>query len=154
MKTVKNDKRGRFTIQNFLIMFIVFGAIFVGCLMIVDDMNTNYSFSSDYNNITFNDTANTTSIIDNINQMKNDSQGMKTAIFGTEVDTEDSTSSLFAGAFSALRFVANTFSIFGNVINVLATSLGIPEAFVAFAIMAITILVVLGIISLIIRFRQ
>ena len=114
-------------------------------VFIVQDINTNYNLSMSTDE--FNDTYNT------VDSMYDISQGMKGQTIDADISTTSSWESMTKGSYSAIRLVANTFTLIGNIINDVAEVLPIPPYFFKFAIAALTIAVVFGVIYLFIRFR-
>ena len=148
MDKLFKKKQGRFTLDKWMITFVVFAAVFLTGMFIVSDVNSNYG----YDGVSI-DIDDVPEINESFEELENASSGMREAVFGSEVDEDNTVDSLFKGAFSALRFVRATFNMFGNIINAIAVKIGIPDWMVAFAITAVVIMVVFALIAIIIRFR-
>ena len=134
---------------EYLLSFIIFSVFIIGITMIIGDINYNYEGIM-HDNIS---TSNFKSTYNSINYINNISQEQSAQIIGKELDTTNVVDSVYSGSYSALRIIGGTFSLAGNLINDLAIALGIPEVFIIFAITALTISIIFGIISIILRMR-
>ena len=132
-------------IDNYLIGFIIFSVIIVTGVFIVRDVNTNYNVSVSTDD--FNDTYNT------IDDMYDIGSGMKSHTLDADISESESWESMTKGSYSAIRLVSGTFTLIGNIINDIAETLKIPAYFVKFALAALIIAVVFGIIYIFIRFK-
>lgn len=114
------------------------------------DVNTNYAGIIDDNLSTseFNGTYNT------IDKMYNISQDQSGAVIGGGLESDDITESSYKGTLTAVRLVRGTFDLVGNMINDISNVLGIPTFFIKFALAALTVAVIFGIITIILRFKQ
>ena len=137
-------------LEAFLIGFVIFSVFVVGGVFIMADINVNYNGIIEDNLSTseFNNTYNT------IDEMYNISQAQKEQVIGAEISEQNVADTSYKGTFSAIRLVRSTFKLLGNIINDLARVVGIPSFFIKFAITALTIAIIFGIISVILRFRQ
>lgn len=137
-------------LESFLIGFIIFSVFVVAGVFIMADINTNYEgiIESNLSTSEFNSTYNT------IDTMYNISQAQKEQVIGAELEETNVIDTSYKGAFSAIRLVRNTFSLLGNIINDVARVIHIPSFFVKFALAGVTILVIFGIISIILRFKE
>lgn len=137
-------------LESFLIGFIIFSVFVVAGVFIMADINTNYEgiIESNLSTSEFNSTYNT------IDTMYNISQAQKEQVIGAELEETNVIDTSYKGAFSAIRLIRNTFSLLGNIINDVARVIHIPSFFVKFALAGVTILVIFGIISIILRFKE
>ena len=136
--------------EPFLIGFVVFSLFVVAGVFIMADINHNYAGIIDSNLSTseFNDTYNT------IDEMYNISQDQADQVFGSEVSEDNVIDTSYKGVFSAIRLVRNTFRLLGNIMNDVAYTIGVPSFFIKFALAALTIAVLFGIITIVLRFRE
>lgn len=91
---------------------------------------------------------------DTIDDMYNISQDQKSFVLGAELDEDNIVDSSYKGTFGAVRLVKNTFKLFGNIVNDIADVLHVPTFFITFLMTAITIAVIFGIISVVLRFKE
>lgn len=136
-------------IEAFLIGFILFSLFIVTGVFIINDVNKNYTDIME-ENISTSDFNNTYNTIDN---MYNISQGQKEAVIGGELTEGDITESSFKGTITAIRMVRSTFTLIGNIITDIYNTLGVPSFLIKFALTILTIAVIFGIITIILRFR-
>jgi hypothetical protein len=140
------NKKG-LQLDKYLIGFIIFSAIMVGTLYILNGTITDYEL----NNITtdeFNDTY------DKINETYDLSQDIKNATVGGDIEGGDqSWDSLIKSSYSGITLVTGTFSMIGTVAKEIVEVVGIPPFFLQLAFAAITILVIFAIIFMIFRFK-
>ena len=137
-------------LEAFLIGFVIFSLFIVGGTFIIGDINSNYHDVMDENISTadFGDTY------DTIDDMYNISQDQKSFVLGAELDEDNIVDSSYKGTFGAVRLVKNTFKLFGNIVNDIADVLHVPTFFITFLMTAITIAVIFGIISVVLRFKE
>ena len=137
-------------LDKFLIGIIVFTVIIVSGVLIIADMNNNYEGVMEENISTdeFSDVYDTTDEIYNM------SQNIKTSIIGKDVEEGGTEDSMFLGTYQALRFLSKSFKITGDILNSVASVLGIPRFLIVLALAAITIAVIFGIIMIILRIAR
>ncbi len=133
--------------DKFLIAIVVFGLFTITSFLIVIDLNTNYDLAIGTDN--FAEAYNTTQEINSLVQ----DQKEEVVGEGSTVDTDDTESSLFSGAHSAVRLMKNSFGIVGDVLNALADLFKIPAFFIGAALTVLTILTIFSLIYLIFRFK-
>ena len=136
-------------LESYLLAFLVFSVIVVAGVLTISDVNHNYEGIID-NNIS---TSKFNSTYDTANTMYNLSQDQKDAVLGGEVSETNFVDSSYKGAYTAIRMISGSFGLIGGIINAIAIELSIPGYMVAFAMAAITIAIIFGIISLILRFK-
>lgn len=133
-------------LENWIITFVVFSVFILGGMMLITDINTNYNknmSTSEYSGV-----YNTSEDIYNIGQ------GMKNDTFGGDVEEDESFESMIKGSYSALRLVGGTFGMFKDIIDNIASEIGVPEFFVYAAIIVMIVLVVFALIYIIRGFKQ
>ena len=137
-------------IETFLMGFVMFSLVIVSGVFLMADINTNYEGIIDSNLSTseFNDTYNT------IDDMYNLSQDQKDNIIGEELSESNFIDLAYKGTFSAIRLVTTTFKLVGNIIEDISRVLKIPTFFIKFALTALSIAVLFGIISIVLRFKE
>ena len=137
-------------IEAFLVGFVVFSLMIVSGVYIMADINTNYANIIDNNLSTseFNATYNT------VDTMYNISESQKEDVFGTDLSEDNVAETSYKGVFSAIRLVRNTFNLLGNIINDISKNIGIPSFFIKFGLTALSIAVLFGIISIVLRFKE
>ena len=137
-------------IESFIMGFVIFSLFIVGGVFIMSDINHNYAGIIDDNLSTseFNNTYNT------IDKMYNLSQDQSGAVLGGDLESDSITESSYQGTLTAVRLVRGTFELAGNIIQDISNVLGIPAFFIKFALAALTIIVIFGIITIILRFKQ
>lgn len=136
------NKNGLVKIDQFLIAFVVFSFFVVMAVFLIQDINTNYD---DVNLPTdqFNETFNT------IDEMYSISQGVKNDTIDADISDDESWQSMAKGSYSAIRLVRGTFGLFGDIIQEVSKSIGIPAWVVTFAITVVTIMVIFALIFLV-----
>jgi hypothetical protein len=134
-------------IDGFLVGFIIFSVVVVTGFFMIGDINSNYG--TNISREGFNTTYNTIDDMYNIgNEMKNKS--IDAEISGGS----ESWDSMIKGSYSAIRLVGNTFSGLSAIVQDVATQMGIAPFYVTAAMSAITILVILSVIYLFLRFKS
>lgn len=136
-------------IEGFLLGFVIFSVFIVGFVYVIGDLNTNYQ-GIVQNNISTSKFNNTYNTINNIYNLSNDQSD---AVFGSELETDNFVDTAYKGAYTALRQIRTTFSLMGNIFNDVATEIGIPSFFIKFALTALLLLIIFGIISYVLRFK-
>lgn len=134
-------------LDKFLIGILVFTAVVIGGTLIIGDLNENYDDVMQ-DNIS---TSDFTDVYDTTDAVYNISQDMKDGILGGEVDEDATEDSMFKGVYKTVRFVQSSFSLVGDIINAVATKLGIPSIFITLALAALTISIIFGLVYLIFR---
>jgi len=127
-----------------MVSLVVFSVIVIAGVSMVNDMNTSYNLSMDTSD--FEDTY------DTIDEMYNISQDTKDKTLDSDISDTDSWESMTKGSYSAIRMLSSTFELFGNILNEISIKLGIPSYFVMFALIVLTILIVMSIVYLIFHF--
>jgi len=137
-------------LDKFLIGLLVFTAIIVGGVLVIGNLNDNYSdvMDENINTSAFGDVYDTTDDIYNL------SQDMKGAVLGGEVDEEATEDSMFKGVYTTLRFVQSSFGLVGDIVNAIASEIGIPSFFITLALAALAISIIFGIIYIIFRIAK
>jgi len=130
-------------LDAFLISFVIFTAIVISGVLIIEDVNTSYNVTM--NTSDFSDTFNTTS------DMYDITQGMNEHTLEGELSDDNIVDSTFKGSFSAVRLVKNTFTLFTNILNDISGVLGVPSFFVELAVIALTIAVIFAMIYIFMR---
>lgn len=133
-------------LDKFLIGILVFTAIIVGGTLIIGDINTNYDFAG--TNISTDEFGD---VYDTTNEIYNLSQDMKDGVFGDDIEEDDTADSMFKGGYKTIRFIRESFSLVGDIINAVSMELGSPSFFVTLALAGLTIAIVFGIIMIIFR---
>lgn len=137
-------------LDKFLIGILVFAAFIVGGTLIIGNINDNYDgIMQDQIN-----TSSFGSVYDTTDEIYNLSQDMKDSVLGTEVDADATEDSMFKGVYKSLRFVSNSFSLVGDIINAIADTIGIPAFFVTLALAALAISIIFSIIYIIFRIAK
>lgn len=137
-------------IESFLVGFVIFSLFIVGGVFIIRDINTSYAGILDENISTsdFNNTYNT------IDKMYNISQDQKEEVIGGDLESSSITESSYKGTLTAVRMVRSTFTLMGDIIQDISSTLGVPPFFIQSALTALTIIVIFGIVTIILRFKQ
>jgi len=124
-------------LDKFLIGILVFTAIIVGSILVIENINDNYGdFDVNMSTDDFGD------VYDTADEIYNISQDMKGAVLGGEVDEDSTEDSMFKGGYAAIRFLRESFTLVGDVLNAVALKLGIPSFFITLAMAALAIAVV------------
>lgn len=135
-------------LDQLVLGLFVFSFVIVTGVLWIGDTNTNYaSMGANMSTEDFSNVYNT------INDTYALGQGMKNATLDADISETDSWESMTRGSYSGIRLIKNSFGIIGNVINDLALSLGIPEYIVVFAMGALAVSIVFGIIFILMRFN-
>jgi len=135
-------------LDSWLIGLLIMSTVILTGMFVITDVSFNYDdvdLSSDLGLISqdFNYT----------DDVYNNASSMRSTLFDTGVDSGDTESSMFAGAFSAMRFLGQSFTLFGDMVSAAVAALGIPPFFVNIAISMAVLLVVFGMIYLVFRFQ-
>ena len=131
-------------LDSFVIGFLVFTAVVLAGTFVLTDINTNYADQGvNLSTDNFGPVYNTTT------QILSLSEDIKNDTFGGTIDETDTASSMFLGAYSALRAVRSTFTLFGEIAQAIGKELPIHPIFIQIAIAIMVILVVFAIIYLI-----
>lgn len=130
-------------LDSFLIGFVIFSLIVVTGVLMVQDVNTTYGVDVDTG--AFNETY------DTIDEMYEISTGMQGHVLDTELSDTEAWESSVKGSYSAVRLIKNTFSLFSGIITSISETLGVPGYFIKFALTAMTISILFGIIYLFMR---
>lgn len=136
-------------LDKFLIGILVFTAIIVGGTLIIGDINTNYGFTG--TNISTSEFSN---VYDTTDDIYNLSQDMKDSVIGTEVEEDATEDSMFKGVYKTLRFIQNSFSLVGDIINAIAIEIGVPSFFITLALAALAISITFALIYIIFRIAK
>lgn len=134
-----------------LVSFLVFTAIIIGGTFIMTDLNTNYGdLGASYSTDDYNDIYNTTRTISGITEDQSDQ-----VLTGGNIESDTTENSMFKGAFSAIRRLGSTFTLFRQILEHINKDigLGVPSIFIDLAVVALATLVIFSIIYLIFRFR-
>lgn len=134
-------------IDKFMIGMLVFSAIILTGTLVIGDINNNYPdiemSTSDFSEV-----------YDTTDQLYNTSQTMKGSILGGEVDDDNTENSMFRGVYSALRSVTLSFELFGDLVNAIAGTLGIPAFFITFGLAALALAITFALIYIIFRIAK
>lgn len=136
-------------IEMFLIGFCIFSAFILMGVFIIKDINTSYEGIIDEKISTadFNESFNS------VDKMYNISQDQKEVVMGGELTAGSITESSFGGTMTAVRMVSGTFSLVGAIINDVSKTIGIPTFLIKIALTIISISIIFGVISIILRFK-
>ena len=130
-------------LDQFAVAVLMFSAIIVMGLLVVDDVNNNYADQGvSINTDSFNE------LTDSSEELYNYSQDVYDKIGQSETDA----GALLQAAYSGLRLTVIPFKVAGNYINAVATQLSIPDQVVAFLIGGMAILFTFALVYLIFRF--
>lgn len=132
-------------LDHLLIGFVLFSVFVVTGVLVIGDVNENYGLTMSTDQ--FNDTY------DTIDEMYEISRAQYNDTVGADIDDDDSYDSYVTSSFSAVRMVYKAFDIIGNIIRDIASTLHVPAYFVTFALTALLISIIFGIIYLFVRFR-
>jgi len=140
------NKKG-LTIPHWLIGLLIFAAVLVTGVGMIQNLNTNYD---DVNMSTekFQDTY------DTIDEMYNFSREQEAKVLDAEITDSESWESMTKGSYSGIRMIKNTFKLFGDIVNDIVEELGIPGYFVIFLFAGFLIWIVWKIISMIFRYKD
>lgn len=130
-------------LDQFAVAVLMFSAIIVMGLMVVDDVNDNYADQG----VSIN-TDSFSNLTDSSEELYNYSQDVYDKIGQSETDA----GALLQAAYSGLRLTVIPFKVAGNYINAVATQLSIPDEVVAFLIGGMAILFTFALVYLIFRF--
>lgn len=136
-------------LDKFIIGLLVFTAIIVGGTLIIGNLNENYAFVG--TNISTDDFGD---VYDTTDEIYNLSSDMKASVLGGEVTEGTTEDSMFKGIYKALRFITSSFKLVGDIINAMASKLGIPSFFVVLALAALAISIIFSIIYIIFRIAK
>ena len=134
-------------LDKFIIGLLVFTAVVLSGVLLIGDVNSNYGEFMEENLSTDEFTA----VYDSTDEVYNMSVDMKGSVLGGEVDEDATEDSMFKGVYKALKFVASSFSIVGDIIEAIALSFGIPKFFITLGIAGFAISIVFGLIMIIFR---
>lgn len=132
-------------LDKFLLAFITFSVFIVAGVFIVGNVNNNYG-----DNLNTSDFSGTYNVIDD---MYNLSQDMKQQTIDADINEVESWESMTKGSYSAVRLVKNTFKLIGQILEDIASTLGVPAFFIKFAIAALTISIIFAVIFLFLRYK-
>lgn len=133
-------------LDNFLISFVVFSFFVAASTFIFVDINNNYG--TDLDSGEFNNTYN------QIDDMYEISDEMKTDVFEGDIEAGEATfDSTIRNIYKALRYVKDTFGLFGTILNDVARLLGLPGFVVKFGITLMAFSVLIAFMLLIMRVR-
>jgi hypothetical protein len=130
-------------LDQFAVAVLMFSAIIVMGLMVVDDVNDNYADQG----VSIN-TDSFSNLTDSSEELYNFSNDIYDKIGRSETDA----GSLLQAAYSGVRLTFIPFKVAGNYINAVATQLSIPDEVVAFLIGGMAILFTFALVYLIFRF--
>lgn len=134
-------------LDNYLIGFLIFSFFIASGTYILADINSNYGLTIDTDD--FNDTYNT------IDEMYNITDEMRENTIEADIESGEATiDSTVRSSYSAIRFVKDTFKLFGNIINDIAELLGLPGFVITFAMTALLLSVIMAMIFLFLRVRS
>lgn len=145
------NKKGGFAPDKFVIALIIISLFTSAWVLILNNTIDNYS-KVDEINFTTGKFSNVYNISED---MYNQSREVQDKVLGADIEGEDeSWESMTKGSYSGLRLVRDSFSIFGNIINSIATEIGVPDIFIVSAMTIISISVIFAIIYIIFRFNN
>lgn len=128
----------------FIISILIISFIIVSGSLIWGNMIDLYSINATTDN--FNATY------DVIDETYNISESMKEATLDGELeDGTESWESTVKGSYTAIRFLKNSFTLIGNMLNSIAETIGIPVFAINFAIIGFTVLIIFSIIYMVFR---
>jgi hypothetical protein len=136
-------------LDKFIIGLLIFVAVIVGGVMIIGDLNSNYGFAG--TNISTSDFG---GVYDATDEIYNLSEDMKGSVLGGEVTEGTTEDSMFKGVYKALRFITSSFKVVGDIMNAMATKLGIPTFFIVLAMAALSITIIFSIIYIVFRIAK
>ena len=132
-------------LENWIIALIVFMVGIVILVPMINDANDTYglNLSDELYNESFM----------KLNETYNITQEQKTSLFGKKLDEADTADSMFLGGFTTIRNVRKYFSLFGNIVNSAARTLGMPQELIKAALAVLTISIIFSTIYLIFRVK-
>lgn len=136
-------------LDKLVIGILAFSVIVVTGALFMNNINNNYSYAGV--NLSTEDFGD---VYDTSDKLYNTSQNLKGSILGGDVDDQETENSMFRGAFSAVRAVAISFELIGDIINSIAGVLPIPSYFIGFALAAIALTISFGFIYIIFRIAK
>lgn len=153
------------SLDKLVLSVIVFFVLIIGGVLIVHDVETNYADENvdmginQYLNNTWHTTTGTDindydyNSLNSSSELYSNSEDYQSRALGELGDgtTEDE---MFAGSFSAIRLITTPISLLKSVLNEVAINIGIPGIFVQYAFIALTIMVMFGVIYLVFRVRS
>ena len=134
-------------LEQFLLSILLFSVLVVAGVLVIADINNSYS---DVNISTENFNMSVYNISGDIYST---TQGMKGHTLGGDVDEDSTENSMFKGAYSAIRLISNSFSWVGNIINSVSKEIPGLKIFIQFALAAVSILIIFGLIYLVFRYK-
>lgn len=138
-------------LKNVLISMVIFSLFVTTGVLIMGNINSNYSGLTGFSNMTTGKFDNISSTIDDTYSLSSD---MKTEALDADLEGEENAwDSTVKGSYSAVRKLTTPLTVVGGIINEIADQIGIQSYMVTFAITIITITIVFGIVYLIFRFR-
>lgn len=138
-------------LKNVLISMIIFSLFVTTGVLIMGNINTNYSDMTGFSNMT---TGKFENISDTIDETYGLSSDMKTEALDADLEGEENAwDSTVKGSYSAVRKLTTPLTTVGGIVNEIADQIGIASYIVTFAITIIIITIVFGIVYLIFRFR-
>ncbi len=137
-------------LHKWAVGFLIFTAIILTGLLVIGDLNSNYEDLGVNISTEKLEDANVTGVSDAIYELTLDTKG---GVFGADVDETDTVDSMFTGSYKAIRFLRDTFKLFGNLIQNLAITLNIPGFFITLTVMGASLLIIFSIIYLVFRFQ-
>ena len=133
-------------LDSFIISLLIFSLFMVVGSMMWYDVISEYEL-----NITTDEFKDVYNITDEIYDTTRDMQ--KKTIDAEIKEDEEPWQSLVTGTYSSVRLIRNTFSLFGEIMNVMAREIGIPLIFVYSATTILLVSIIFSIIYLIFRFK-
>jgi len=131
-----------------LISFLMISLFAFGGAMMIADMNSQYAFANvSVDNSSFKSVYNATDQIYLISQQATN-QTLKSEIEGGSTTID----SMIKGAYTALRLVGSTFSLFTGMAYAVASTLGIPPTIVTIAFTIFIISIIFTLIYMLFRY--
>jgi len=140
------NKRGALEPDKYLIGLLIFSVVMIVGMMMVQDINENY----DNVNILQDDFESSSNITSNVYNL---SQDIKESIYDKDIDETDSPSSMFSGAYKALRFFAGSFALVGGLLSTAVKIELLPAVFLYPFLTIVTILVIISVVYMVFRFQ-
>jgi len=134
--------------DSFIISLLIFSLFMVVGAGIWNDIISPEGYNLNLSTDEFKDVYN---ITDEIYDTTRDMQ--KKTIDAEIKEDEEPWQSLVTGTYSSVRLIRNTFSLFGEIMNVMAREIGIPLIFVTAATTILLVSIIFSIIYLIFRFK-